>query len=139
MPGRHAITIYIYIYIYIYILHWVSQPNESLIFNKNNFCQLHITIWRIIRKIESVSKKIMHAEAVNCFNKICISEGRLLNYNNMNTYIYLIIFLSENKKMSLWKRMQWVSSYLFPHFSYKRGIGWRYANKDSFFRPYSGR
>jgi hypothetical protein len=45
--------------------------------------QLPSTIRRIVRRIESLSKKIINAEAVISFNKICLSEDILPNYTNI--------------------------------------------------------
>jgi hypothetical protein len=45
--------------------------------------QLSPTIKRIVRKIESLSKKIINAGAAISFNKICLSDDILPNYTNI--------------------------------------------------------
>jgi hypothetical protein len=65
--------------------------------------KLRPTIRRIVRKIESLLKKIINAEAAISFNKIRLLEDILPNYTNINICIdlelvncFLVIFILAN-------------------------------------------
>jgi hypothetical protein len=49
--------------------------------------ELPPTIRRMVWRVESLSKKIINAEAAISFKKICLSEDILSNYTNINIYI----------------------------------------------------
>jgi hypothetical protein len=62
----------------------IHEDRNAATAPKVNFGQVIFKLPPTIRRIESLSKKIISAEAAISFNKICLSEDILPNYTDIN-------------------------------------------------------
>jgi hypothetical protein len=83
-----------YYYLFIYFLSVEYYTNNINIWQHKLIHQVPPANWRIIRRMESLSKTAINAKAAFCFSKVCLPYCILPNYSNI--YIFFGVSIHFN-------------------------------------------